>query len=38
MKIHAIQTGTVAVKTRQVEGVGHGRVSVPGERAGVGRS
>src|SRR5256885_8400169 len=25
MKIHAIQTGTVAVKTRQVEGVGHGR-------------
>jgi N-acyl homoserine lactone hydrolase len=25
MKIHAIQTGTVAIKTRQVEGVGHGR-------------
>jgi glyoxylase-like metal-dependent hydrolase (beta-lactamase superfamily II) len=24
MKIHAIQTGTVAVKTRQVNGVGHG--------------
>jgi glyoxylase-like metal-dependent hydrolase (beta-lactamase superfamily II) len=24
MKIHAIQTGTVAIKTRQVEGVGHG--------------
>jgi N-acyl homoserine lactone hydrolase len=24
MKIHAIKTGTVAVKTRQVEGVGHG--------------
>jgi N-acyl homoserine lactone hydrolase len=25
MKIHAIQTGTVAIKTRQVEGVGRGR-------------
>jgi N-acyl homoserine lactone hydrolase len=25
MKIHAIQTGTVAIKTRQVEGVGHGK-------------
>lgn len=25
MKIHAIQTGTVAVKSRQVEGEGHGR-------------
>ena len=25
MKIHALQTGTVAIKTRQVEGVGHGR-------------
>lgn len=25
MKIHAIQTGTVAIKTRQVESVGHGR-------------
>ena len=25
MKIHAIQTGTVAIKTRQVEGVGQGR-------------
>lgn len=25
MKIHAIQTGTVAIKTRQVEGTGHGR-------------
>jgi N-acyl homoserine lactone hydrolase len=25
VKIHAIQTGTVAIKTRQVEGVGHGR-------------
>jgi glyoxylase-like metal-dependent hydrolase (beta-lactamase superfamily II) len=24
MKIHAIQTGTVTIKTRQVEGVGHG--------------
>jgi glyoxylase-like metal-dependent hydrolase (beta-lactamase superfamily II) len=24
MKIHAIQTGTVAIKTRQVQGVGHG--------------
>jgi N-acyl homoserine lactone hydrolase len=24
MKIHAIQTGTVAIKTRQIEGVGHG--------------
>jgi N-acyl homoserine lactone hydrolase len=24
MKIHAIQTGTVAIKTRQVEGYGHG--------------
>ena len=24
MKIHAIQTGTVAIKTRQVEGVGQG--------------
>jgi glyoxylase-like metal-dependent hydrolase (beta-lactamase superfamily II) len=24
MRIHAIQTGTVAIKTRQVEGVGHG--------------
>jgi glyoxylase-like metal-dependent hydrolase (beta-lactamase superfamily II) len=24
MKIHAIQTGTVSIKTRQVEGVGHG--------------
>jgi glyoxylase-like metal-dependent hydrolase (beta-lactamase superfamily II) len=24
MKIHAIQTGTVAIKPRQVEGVGHG--------------
>jgi N-acyl homoserine lactone hydrolase len=24
MKIHAIQTGTVAIKQRQVEGVGHG--------------
>ena len=24
MKIHAIQTGTVAVKTRQVQAVGHG--------------
>jgi N-acyl homoserine lactone hydrolase len=24
MKMHAIQTGTVAIKTRQVEGVGHG--------------
>jgi N-acyl homoserine lactone hydrolase len=24
MKIHAIQTGTVAVKSRQVNGVGHG--------------
>jgi N-acyl homoserine lactone hydrolase len=24
MKIHAIRTGTVAIKTRQVEGVGHG--------------
>jgi glyoxylase-like metal-dependent hydrolase (beta-lactamase superfamily II) len=24
MKIHAIQTGTVAIKSRQVEGVGHG--------------
>lgn len=24
MKIHAIQTGTVAIKTRQVAGVGHG--------------
>jgi glyoxylase-like metal-dependent hydrolase (beta-lactamase superfamily II) len=24
VKIHAIQTGTVAIKTRQVEGVGHG--------------
>ena len=24
MKIHAIQTGTVAVKTRQMAGVGHG--------------
>jgi glyoxylase-like metal-dependent hydrolase (beta-lactamase superfamily II) len=25
MKIHAIQTGTVAIKTRQVAGVGHGK-------------
>jgi N-acyl homoserine lactone hydrolase len=25
MKIHAIQTGTVAIKTRQVEGLGHGK-------------
>jgi glyoxylase-like metal-dependent hydrolase (beta-lactamase superfamily II) len=24
MKIHAIQTGTVAIKTRQIEGAGHG--------------
>jgi N-acyl homoserine lactone hydrolase len=24
MKIHAIQTGTVSIKTRQVQGVGHG--------------
>jgi N-acyl homoserine lactone hydrolase len=25
VKIHAIQTGTVAIKTRQVEGIGHGK-------------
>jgi glyoxylase-like metal-dependent hydrolase (beta-lactamase superfamily II) len=25
MKIHAIQTGTVSIKTRQVEGLGHGK-------------
>jgi N-acyl homoserine lactone hydrolase len=25
MKVHALQTGTVAIKTRQVEGVGHGK-------------
>jgi N-acyl homoserine lactone hydrolase len=25
MKIHAIKTGTVAIKTRQVEGIGHGK-------------
>jgi N-acyl homoserine lactone hydrolase len=28
MKIHAIQTGTVAIKQRQVEGVGHGMMRV----------
>ena len=24
MRIHAIQTGTVAIKTRQIDAVGHG--------------
>ena len=32
MKVHAIQTGSVRIKTAQVEGQGHGLVSILADR------